>query len=294
MKRFRFWRIWRLLGYLLIGAAIPVGYLIWKSHSIDTWLSGFQPSEMALVQYTPEDVIGDLGGMKVHIPSVCAEYVEYDGDPGFGERRKGALPERTFDSKLKSFGVDARFPEMTCKESEGLREDYRRLRQDNPWISIGINAGSIYPKLGVKAADYREALVIESINKPSEFWFLNYEKVPGLIFGLDAYVVTGMDPNLGKTARDSERVNDVFVGRAARGAADTYITCGKTYVLGGVSSCSMGFSMEPKAKVYVDVRFARSRLSSWRDIRQSTIDFLMGFKVSEAGLKLSRSQGSGY
>jgi len=39
--------------------------------------SGFQPPEMMMAQYTPKDVIGDLGGIKVRIPRHCAEIVEF-------------------------------------------------------------------------------------------------------------------------------------------------------------------------------------------------------------------------
>ena len=53
---------------------------------------------------------------KVRIPRHYAEYVEYDGDPGFGEKRKGPVPERTFESKLSSFGMDVRFPDMRGKK----------------------------------------------------------------------------------------------------------------------------------------------------------------------------------
>jgi hypothetical protein len=236
---------------------------------------------MALAQYTPNDVIGDLGGMKVRIPRHCAEYVEYDGDPRWGEKRKGPAPDRTFESRLSSFGIDARFPDMKCKENKEMREDYRRqwLEQDNPWVSIGINAGKIYP--GVEAADRHAKSVVNSIDKPTEFWFENYERLPKLVFGLNAYVVTGVDPYSGKPARESVKTNDKFFQYSKAGTADTYISCGRTNVPGGVASCSMSYSVEPTAKVLVRVRFVRSRLSEWREIRQSVIDLLSSFDVCE-------------
>jgi hypothetical protein len=276
-------RISRLLCYLLIAIAVPTCYLVWKSHAANTLYFGFIPPKMALAEFKEKDVIGDLGGMKVRIPRSCAEFVEYDGDPGFGERRKGRVPDRTFDSKLKSFGIDARFPEMICKENAALREDSRLRRQDKPWVSIGINSGEIYPRLGASAISYRESLIVESIIKPSEFWFDNYEKLPGSEFGLDAYVVAGFDPNLGGLARASERTKDVFIGRNKSGIADTYISCGRTYVSGGVASCSMDFSLEPKAKIFFDVKFVRSRLSQWGDIKRSAIDLIISFEVGEGG-----------
>lgn len=251
---------------------------------------GLQSPQMALAQYTPKDVIGDLGGLKVRIPKYCAEYVEYDADPGFGERRKGSVSERTFESKLRSFGIDARFPEMKCKQSKEMREDYRYqfLKPDNAWVSIGINAGEIYP--GVEAANRHAKLVISSIDKKTEFWVDNYEKIPSLVFGLDAYVVTGIDPYSGRPARESEKTKDKFFSYGEAGTADTYISCGRTYVSGGVATCSMGFSMEPKAKVLVNVRFARSRLPQWREIRQATIYFLASFEFHGEYFGRSSSQ----
>lgn len=276
-------RVWRWIVYLLIGLSIASGYVFWKFQSTKNQLFGFQPPEMALAQYTPKDVIGDLGGMKVRIPKHCAEYVEYDDDPGFGEKRKGKLPDRTFESKLRSFGIDVRLTDMKCQENGELREDKRQqfLKQDSPWISIGINAGSIYPKLGVMAADRQARIVIDSIAKPTEFWFSNYEQLPNMVHGLHAYVVAGLNPHTGKPARDSDRVNDKYFHYAPSGIVDTYISCGRTHVPGGVASCSMDFSLEPKAKVHVDVNFARSRLSQWQEIRQKTVDLLTGLEVHE-------------
>ncbi|MDR0736333.1 MAG: hypothetical protein LBF51_05810, partial [Zoogloeaceae bacterium] len=85
--RARKWR-WLSRGALLLVIIIasPFIYATWE---IYTAINGFQPPEMARAQHTPRDVIGDLGGMKVRIPRHYAEYVEYDGDPGFGEKRKG-------------------------------------------------------------------------------------------------------------------------------------------------------------------------------------------------------------
>jgi hypothetical protein len=54
----------------------------------------FQPPEMAAAQFSRGVVVGDLGGMPVAIPRHFAEYVEYDGDPGWGETRK-AIPLHT-------------------------------------------------------------------------------------------------------------------------------------------------------------------------------------------------------
>ena len=276
--------------FLLIGAlafVVFVGWLALKiyAESVRVSMAGFQPPEMAMAQYTPKDVIGDLGGMKVRIPHACAEYVEYDGDPGFGEKRKGPVPERTFESKLSSFGIDARLPDMRCKENEELRNDRHRtfLTQDKPWITISINAGNRYPTAGANAADSRSRLhVMNTLEHPTKYWWANYERLPESAYGLEAYVVTGINPRTQNPARDTE--DDWFIHRDVSGRADTVISCGKTSVPGGVASCQMEFGLEPKAKVQVNIRFTRSRLPQWDEIRQSASRLLTGYEVANSPL----------
>jgi hypothetical protein len=276
------WRIGRTLLCLVVGLAIPLGYMAWKMFvAPHEEALGFQPLAMAIAQYTPKDVIGDLGGMKVRIPRHYAEYVEYDGDPGWGEKRKGAVPERTFESKLSSFLIDFRFPDMNGLENEALRADKRRqaLKQDNPWVSIGINAGEIYPSLGVNAANALAQIVINSVITPKKFWFLNHERITDLPYGLESYVVTGINPNSRIPAAEDTSLRDVYIHRITPDFADTVIYCGRPSVPGGVGRCAMNFGLEPKAKVSLSVHFARSLLPHWQEIRQSAMKLLLGFEI---------------
>lgn len=164
-----------------------------------------------------------------------------------------------------------------------MREDRRRnfLSRENPWIGITINSGEIYPTLGARATDALAKAVTESIDKPTKFWFDNFERLSTSYFGLEAYVVTGIDPRSGRPAREERNVKDVFIHRLSTGAADIYISCNKTEGYRGVATCEMNFGMEPKARVDLTVRFARSRLSQWRTIRQSAIDLLSGFEIRD-------------
>jgi len=100
------------------------------------------PPEMNAVALAKGDVIGDLGGVKVRIPAHFANYVEYDGDPGFGEKRQGPVPTRTFDSKLMSFGFEARFPDMAGRTNPELWQDYKsKLPRESQWMRVGIATG---------------------------------------------------------------------------------------------------------------------------------------------------------
>ncbi|MCA3239489.1 MAG: hypothetical protein ING32_15145 [Curvibacter sp.] len=272
-------RGWRWIVYLLVGLSIASGYAFWKFQSTKNQLFGFQPPEMALAQYTPKDVIGDLGGMKVRIPRHYAEYVEYDGDPGFGEQRKGPVPERTFESRLRSFGIDVRFPDMKGLENQTMRDEHRSydLNPENPWISIGINAGEIYPGLGAKAREGRAKKLWER----SEYWWNNYARLPSDIYGLEAYVPSGTDPKTGKPARESDSTYDIYIHRDTSGHVDIYIQCGRTSVPGGISSCGLEFGLEPKAEVAVTVRFYPKLLQEWKTIKESVTGLFLSFEVKE-------------
>jgi hypothetical protein len=287
------WRIGRTLLCLVVGLAIPLGYMAWKMFiSPQEAALGFQPLAMAIAQYTSKDVIGDLGGMKVRIPRHYAEYVEYDGDPGWGEKRKGAVPERTFESKLSSFGIDFRFPDMKGLENEELRADKRRqaLKQDNPWVSIGINAGEIYPSLGVNSVDALSRAVTKSITSPTQFWIENYERLADFQGGLEYYVVTGIDPNSKRPAKDNERLRDVYIHRTSPDFSDTVIYCGKTSTPGGVATCQMNLTLEPKAKVYLKIHFMRPLLFQWQNIRQSALNLILSFDIKNTLLNKSQHQ----
>ena len=97
---------------LLVCSALVVG-MAWFKQTSGRVLGGpFQPPEMAAAQFATRNMVGDLGGVPVAIPRHFANYVEYEGDPGFGEKRIGPRPERTHASKLTSFGFDVRFPDM--------------------------------------------------------------------------------------------------------------------------------------------------------------------------------------
>ena len=101
-------------------------------------------SDSSTVANTEEKyAIGDLGGVSVDLPREFVELIEYDGDPSWGEKRVGKKPERTYQSKINSFGFDIRYTDKTLLDGPfgKLADIYHQEKKlpENPWVSVGIN-----------------------------------------------------------------------------------------------------------------------------------------------------------
>ena len=269
---------WRLFSYLMIGFSIPVIYVIWKVGAYSNFfLGGFQPSGMSLAQYTTKEVVGDLGGMKVVIPRYFAEYVEYDGDPGSGEKRKKSRPVRTLNSQLENFGMDVNFPDMQGLVDLQVRQEKRRQSLlENTWLRVGVSAGESY--YGDGSLDRLSQVVLKPEEYPGDYWWNNYVRLSEDKYGLEMYVVAGKDPH-GKPARESDRTSDVYLYRDLSGKVETHIRCRRAKVPNGVARCRLRFTLEPKAHVGIRVAFRRGILPQWRKIKASVGDLLLSFEV---------------
>jgi hypothetical protein len=276
-----------LLYPLTVVFTALVIYVAWEVSSL---AYGFQPPEMAAAQHTPRDVIGDLGGMKVRIPRHYAEYVVYDGDPGFGEKRKGPRPPRTFDSRLRSFSIDVRFPDMKGLENAQIRKEKRRQPlQETTWISIGINAGEDYPGDGFLDRQTERRLLQFQPHTPEgrENWLFTYERMPKDEYGLEVWRLSEIAPRTDKLARESSHARDIYIHRDASGKVDTFIMCKYPSVPEGIGKCNAGTHLEPKAKVVVNINFRRGLLPEWQRVRQSARDLLISFEVAPVSVETS-------
>lgn len=275
--------------YFLIGLMIPASYALWTGFSyINLLFLGFQPPEMMVAQYSDRTIRANLGGMPVDIPKHFAEYVEYSGDPGFGEKRNGPPPVRTAESRLRSFGMDVRFPDMKGLENAQLREEKRRLRlKDDPWLHVGIIAGDRYSGDGFM--DRWAHGTLSPVNR--KYWWATYERLPADAYGLEAYVVPGNDPRDGRPARESDDTDDIFIHRQSSGQVDTYVICGRIQAPGGVAICHQVFSLEPKAKVEVTVRFRRGLLPEWQQMQASVRRLLLSFEVKNPAIGAAKLIG---
>ncbi len=240
----------------------------------------FQPSEMRAAQYSSKEVIGDLGGVPVKIPKHFANYVEYDGDPGFGEKRQVDKPVRTYQSKIFSFGFDVRYPDMVGESTPQLREERRKRNIfTTTWISVGISSSSRY--YGNESLD---RLARATVDTPNEILkYRNYEKLPDEQYGLTVYAASGVDPKTNKPYRQDDDAKDVFIYRNANGNVITYIDCSNRQIES--ARCEQTVSLEPFMKAEADIHYRRGLLSEWQKIQESVTQLIYSFKVPAAEQK---------
>lgn len=235
----------------------------------------FEPPEMAAAKYAPRDVVGDLGGVPVSIPRHFANYVQYEGDPSWGEKRQGPKPERTHQSKLVSFGYHTRFPDMAGESSVELIQDKRSYSPaTTPWISVGIRTGSIYPGDG-----FLDRWTHARVETPNTILkYMNYEQLPTKEYGLTAYAAAGIDPKTSKPYREDPDAKDVWVSRDKSGRVTTTIQCSNRHV--PAPPCTHDFSMEPEMHAEVVVSYRRSQLANWREIQEAVKQQILSFRVA--------------
>ncbi len=236
----------------------------------------FQPPEMAAAQYSSNDVVGNLGGVPVTIPKHFAEFVEYDGDPGFGEMREGSIPVRTHESKLSSFGFYVRYPDMVGMSTEELREEKRKASiYKTMWIKVGIRSGEIYPGNGFldRAANSRLGRKSEIIK------YENYEKLEVSQFDLEVYAPAGIDNETGIPYRNHEDAKDIYLNHDESGKVSAIIICSN--VKKESASCTHSISLEPSIKAKIEIRYRRNLLPNWKIIQEAVIKLIHQFEINK-------------
>lgn len=258
-------------GALLVALVVAAYVVIF--HSTTAVRNPFEPAEMAAVRYAPRDAVGDLGGVAVTIPRHFANHLEYDGDPGWGEKRQGPRPARDHQSKISSFGYYTRFPDMAGESSPELINDKRSYFPGNtPWISVGINTGSDYAGNG-----YLDRWTSARVEKPNDILkHYNYEKLPDTEHGLTVYAAVGSDPKTNTPFRDHADAKDVFVMRDAKGRVLTTVECSNRNVPS--PPCTQDFSLEPDMRAGVYLSYRRSLLPHWREMQAAVTQQLLSFR----------------
>jgi hypothetical protein len=252
------------------------------------------PPEMNAAEFAKSRyVIGDLGGMKVRIPSYFANYVEYEGDPTWGEKRQGPVPVRDFTSKFKSFGFDVRFPDMAGRSTVELWKD-QRLRIDakwehyyypekspTHWIDVGILSGKSYPGDGFLTRGTKSSLSFDAKAKGyyPALGFKQYEKLPQLQHGLTVYSPPGIDPQTNKPFREDSSARDLYIFRNVNDEVLSHIECTNHIRYSHRQSCRHDISMEPKMHAQVYITYSRAALPHWREIQAKVSELILSFET---------------
>lgn len=208
-------------------------------------------------------VIGNLGGKSVTIPAGVARHVEYDGDPGWGERRDGAIPSRSNASVLRSFGFDMRFPGMEDTSSGEMRKDKRSFTiYDTPWVRVGVTAGSYFGDGYFFERVYSD--ILKNVEKGSL-------KKSDEQYGLEFYEPTDKsDPGYYKY---------YYFSKNRDGNINVYINCHvKNHA---AASCQQMFFMEDMEKVKISITYRIGMLSDWSDLKRLASKRVIKFKSIE-------------
>ena len=267
----------------LISIMAIVFFTVWKKSSDTVLVNPFEPPMMTEARYSKSDVVGDLGGMPVTIPNYFANFVEYEGDPGW-EKRVGPVPKRDHHSKLVSFGFEVRFPDMVGLNSDELKEDHQNSTIYNTqWLDVGITTGKNFGD-GFGLERRADGEINEKM--------LKFELQKNKQFGLDVYSPVGVDAATRQPFKVQIDDEDVFIERSTEGRVISLIICSN--VSHAAAPCNLRFLLAPDIKAWVNIHFRRGLLSEWRQMQFSVTTLLLSFNVSEGKMytpSLKRKRG---
>jgi hypothetical protein len=228
-------------------------------------------------------VIGDLGGIPVSIPQPIARFVEYENDPHFLEKRKGSTPTRTFQSKLRAFGFEVRFPDMVFLNDEATREEKRKSNIYNSmWLDVGVDVESYNDDLSLKR-------LVDAIPAPGKIWTSNldgqphnwkeqhgYIRSPKPFYNLVVNEVQGYDEaKRYKLPGNDFNDKNIYYHINQLGKMDTYIWCSN--IKHQAAPCEHYFVLPRAKNTLIEVGYRIGLLPKWREIQDSVGKTILDF-----------------
>ncbi len=275
----------RWVVLLLLLSFCGMGWASWQlASALGAFAWGFQPPVMAAAQHSEKDVIGDLGGMPVKISRFVAEYVEYEGDPGWSGPRKGPPPVRTYASRIESFGFELRYPDMATLLTREMWADPKRYNIYNtPWMTVGVISGKSYPGRG-----FMNRIDLKDSDLRSQYWWEDRFKVKEKKFGLTAYRLTRKPPPFtGTPGEFSIHFKTVYLYRDKAENVITRIDCSDLPHEGAL--CTQKWDMgEYGVAADLRVMYRRGLLEHWREIQQKVTQVVLGFRVDPSASQASQ------
>lgn len=239
-----------------------------------------QPDDAPKDQYGEPYIIGTLGGVPVNLPSSVVRFVEYVDSPGWDmdKIRSYNPPTRNYQSVLKSFDFAFRNSDGALYD-ENKRDLVKQYRAEqsaggDDWVRVIISAAPVesprkYP------LDY---LYETSFQKWATAAEEPYAFTGEYRYGLEYYVVPGINPETQKPWREDNGVKDLFVYKGKDGHVITYIQCSNHNVAS--PPCTHYFEMLSPMKLgIVDLSYNRQHLELWKEIQEKAKAFILTFPV---------------
>lgn len=231
-----------------------------------------------MVMTAPDVVIGNLGGVPVEIPREYARFVEYDSDPHFMESSWWFNPERTSESRLRSFGFEVRYPDMASVKVQTKAE---KNRFTTMWMRVGVITGEYYGSTGNESLNnYRDDYLDAS--RPCSTKCFIYQPLPDQTYGLTGYTPTGSGVDVEKRSIDFGRGTDlrdsnIYFFEDEAGQITTFIRCSnRTHA---AAPCEHYFNLNPLMNAHIKVSYRNGLLPHWQQIQQSVTKLIYGFEA---------------
>ncbi|WP_394211447.1 hypothetical protein [Psychrobacter piscatorii] len=224
-----------------------------------------------------KNYVGDLGGVPVDMPKNLVQFVSYNGDPTFGNKREHPRPMRDYDSKINGFAFDLRYTDNTTLDTndKGLKNAYRRDNKrnlgDNPWVSVIVHSGD---SMTVPNPVHR--IGYGTISATDVHPVYQYEPLNETQFGLEVYAQPGIDPVTNKPWREDRDAKDVFLRRDKTGQIITHIECYNRDV--PRPPCSQFFDLGPQRNLSIKANYSRYNLADWQKIENLVRQQLLSFQ----------------
>lgn len=253
--------------FAAVAAALLLGITASVSR-LDIFAQAF--AESGTTNMVSRQVIGDLGGMLVRIPAEFARFVEYDEDPHFLDKAFPLPRAHTYQSKLRSFGFEVRFPDMKggAPSTPEERDIFKTM-----WMRVGVNTGSNYGDGG----DILARAVASIHHKPQRKY--DYVQLKEGIHGLTVYTPVGVDLSRRDMTKNRPdlRDEDIFFSRDPAGNYEAFIEC--TNVNHSAVRCQHIFRISKDIKANISVNYRRDLLPHWREIQNSISKVILGFRT---------------
>lgn len=209
----------------------------------------------------------DMGGMRVAIPICYANFLEYDGEASpWG---KGANARNISPRNIRSIGFYAAIDSsnsLVCLGGRASSGDAGNA--GGRVIFVGITTGEFYPGSGW--LDRSAQFSMRARVNPSA----KYQVVTDKDLDLIEYRLI-LDRGMSASEVLATGESDFFVHRSASGDVDSFIKCSTRKV--SSPPCMHSFSLEPRSKATVEVRYSRGNLQGWKSIEQAIKEKILGF-----------------